>query len=234
MKNEYDKLEYAIGYSFSDKSLIKLALVHPSYRHENPSADEDNQRLEFLGDAALDLAAAAYLYRRYSYDEGTMTKIRSSLTCTYRLCEMARAVQLGEFLQLGRGEISSNGADRESTLADALEALIGAAYMDGGGEAVGRIFEKLFIPYLDEADRVEIHNPKGMLQEMCQKMGKGIPDYSILDERGPAHDKQFVIGVRIDGAVIATGKATSKSKAEREAAISAIDIFETNISSSPK
>lgn len=226
MRNDHEILEKYVGYNFRDKGLIKPALVHPSFRHENPPLQEDNQRLEFLGDAALDLVAAEYLYQHYNFDEGAMTKMRSSLTCTTRLCEMARAIELGDFLQLGRGEISANGADRESTLADALEALIGAAFIDGGIEAVRKIFVKIFVPHIDAASGIELQNPKGMLQEICQRMGKCVPNYRILRESGPAHDKEFTVGVSVDGEEVATGRAPSISKAERAAAIKALKVFE--------
>ncbi len=225
MNTEHAILESSIGYAFSDKSLVEPSLVHPSYRHENSGVTNDNQRLEFLGDAALDLVAAEHLYRAYESDEGTMTKMRSSLTCTESLASIARSIELGKHLQLGRGEKCSNGAERDSNLADALEAVIGAAFIDGGLDAVRHIFRKLFLPRLKLIQSLDSQNPKGLLQEICQKNGKGMPIYRILEEHGPAHDRTFSVAVIIDEVEIATGAASSKGRAERSAAVAAIDLM---------
>lgn len=218
----YMKIEKDIGYRFRRKRNLETALIHPSYRHENPEVGADNQRLEFLGDAVLDLIVAEHLFRNLDLDEGGMTRLRSNITCTTALAEVARAIDLGASLAFGRGETASNGSGRDSNLADALEAVIGAAYIDGGLRAATRIVRKLFLPMLAVREDIDEQNPKGSLQEQCQKYGYESPEYVVVDESGPPHDKSFLVEVRIAGRCTGSASASSKSKAERAAAKEAL------------
>lgn len=215
-------LERNIGYRFKRKQQLEQALTHPSYRHENAGVESDNQRLEFLGDAVLDLMAADYLFRSRNLDEGAMTKIRSGTTCTSTLARIARGIGLGEEIIFGKGEASTSGSERDSNLADALEAVIGAAYIDGGMKAAQKIFDRLFLPLVDSDGDTDAVNPKGALQEYCQKNGADPPIYKTIAESGPAHDKQFIVAVEMDGRQIAQASASRKSLAQQRAAAAAL------------
>lgn len=224
MKNPWKELEDAIGYRFSRRSWLEAALTHPSFRHENDAVTTDNQRLEFLGDAVLGLAVAAHLYRTCpDLNEGEMTKMRSRLTSTRALAVIASGIGLGKHLRLGRGEVVSGGHLRDSILADALEAVIGAAHLDGGARAIQRIFRVLFIPALHDDVAATWHdNPKGHLQEWTQQQAQGNPQYGVVSQSGPSHAVVFVVEVRIGSIVAGRGEGTSKQAAEVAAAAAAL------------
>ena len=179
MKSTYRKLEQAIGYRFRKKHLLELAVTHPSFRYENAETPDDNQRLEYLGDAALSLIAAEYIFKtRPDAREGDMSKMRSRLTQDRTLARIGANIGIKDFIRLGRGEEMSGGAGRASNLADAVEAIIGAAWIDGGTRAVYRIFNTIFLPELTELQKMPIKiNPKGALQEYAQRHGFDIPEY---------------------------------------------------------
>ena len=223
MRNPYRQLEKNIGYRLRRTRHLETALTHRSYRYESPEIDGDNQRLEFLGDAALGLTAAAHLFAKFpDCEEGDLTRMRSRITNTKKLAHVAEAVGLGAFIRLGRGEQQSGGHLRASTLGDALEAVIGAAYVDGGMKAVTRIFDKLFVPALEAMDVEHWRdNPKGSLQEFAQRRWKLSPRYHILREEGPAHSRHFVVEVLINGKTLGTGEGSSKREAEMAAALEA-------------
>jgi len=223
--NNYRELEKSIGYRFKRKGHLEDALTHPSHRHENRAVERDNQRLEFLGDAVLDLLLAEHLYRTLDLDEGAMTQLRSNLCCTTTLAKLARSINLGGWMILGRGEAASHGAERDSNLADALEAVIGAAYIDGGMRAALKIFRTLFLPLLVNCSEAESSNPKGALQEFCQKRGQSAPTYRTVSEHGPAHARRFLVEVEVDGRVLAQAEASRKSRAEQQAASKALAMF---------
>jgi len=223
MKDNRRQLQKQIGYRFKNKRLLETALTHPSYRHENKDVLSDNQRLEFLGDAVLDLVVADHLFNERDLEEGPMTELRSNITCTTALAKIASSIDLGSHLIFGRGESTSEGSKRPSNLADGLEAVIGAAYLDGKYKAVKKIFAKLFLPALATPTPNKQHNPKGTLQELCQKGGKGNPVYKLIHEGGPSHARTFEFEVEIDGQTVGRARGSSKSRAEKDAAREALD-----------
>jgi len=209
-----------LGYRFQNQDLLQLALTHPSARYERNLPD-DNQRLEYLGDAVLGLAAANYLYHHFrELPEGQLTMLRSNLTSTTTLAEMARNNGLGPLLALGRGEEQSGGREKSNNLADTLEAVIGAIYLDGTMAAVEDVFSRLFVPLLDGATTSPSSaNYKGILQEWAQKAGLPCPGYSVVEEAGPAHLRLFSIEVQLVDGRKATGQGSTKRAAEQEAAM---------------
>lgn len=223
-KNRYDALEKSIGYAFRRPALLEAALTHRSYRFETRDVAADNQRLEFLGDAVLGLVVAAELYRAHSdEDEGTLTELRSRLTSGKALGETAERAGLGPFIMLGKGEEQAGGRQRHSLLADAMEAVIGAAFLDGGLKAAERIVRTLFVLSPAIAAKEDWQgNPKGKLQELAQRRyGRG-PDYRRIAEDGPAHRKTFSVEVLVDGVVMGAGTGMSRREAEVRAAAEAV------------
>lgn len=217
-------LSRRLGYRFRDRSLAETALTHSSYRFETPGIESDNQRLEFLGDAALALVAASWLYRKFpEYPEGPLTEARSRCIRRSSLAAAARTLELSAGLRMGRGERLSGGPDRDSTLEDTLEAVLGAVFLDGGWAAVERVFERTLKPLLEpRADAGSTLNPKGELQELCQARWKKSPTYRLVVQSGPAHRKQFDVEVVLEGRVLAGGTGSSLRKAETEAARAAL------------
>jgi ribonuclease-3 len=218
-----------IGYSFKHRHWLETALIHPSFRHEGDRiAQSDNQRLEFLGDAVVGLLTAEFLYMiEPDLDEGTMTKIRSMVTNRGGLAEVGNEWGLGGLLRLGKGEALSGGAERESNVADAVEAVIGAIFQDGGMKACRKFFKHNFEPRLrslltEKEMQVERDNPKGSLQELLQRQGKEAPVYQIVAETGPAHDRQYVAAVYWNQQELARGQGPGKRAAEAKAAANAL------------
>ncbi len=212
-------LEKALGHRFRNRQLLVAALTHPSYRHEQSTDGEDNQRLEFLGDAAWGLAAAADLYHRHPQGtEGDLTHRRSLAANRNAFARIARSLDLGTYLFLGRGEERSGGRERTSNLADAMEALIGALYLDGGPKAVDRAYQRFGQPVLADLKTVEDDNPKGRLQEYCQQKWKVNPHYEIIEVTGPAHAKAYVCAAQIKDERYGEGRGMTKRAAESMAA----------------
>ena len=222
-RNPHKSLEQTLGVRFRRKQLLERALTHPSHRHEN-AADSDNQRLEFLGDAVLGLLAAEHLFgAEPKRAEGPMTKARSELTNRTCLATIAERMDLGPHLRLGKGEAQSGGGTKASNLADAVEAIIGAAYVDGGFRSARKIFAKWFVPAIAELEEAEAPaNPKGDLQEFLQAAALPSPVYRILESSGPSHGMRFVAGVFVDTRELARGEGTSKRLAEANAAQTAL------------
>jgi ribonuclease-3 len=214
-----------IGLGFKNKTLLTRALTHRSYINENPHALEDNERLEFLGDAVLDFVVGAWLYHHYpEMTEGDLTLVRTALVRTEQLAEFARQIDLGQAIRLGKGEIVSGGRSRNALLCAGFEALIGGLYLDQGIEAVQVFFE----PYLIRAVGqilVEGHprDPKSVLQEWTQARGLSSPEYQTIKEAGPDHEKVFTVEVTISDLVDGIGKGFSKREASKEAARQALD-----------
>ncbi len=223
--NDLAELENKLGYIFRRRRLLSQALTHPSRRNEVAPENEDNQRLEFLGDAALGFAAADYLYRFFpSKDEGWMTVKRTQVTSARALADLARDLELGDYLLLGKGEEMSGGCSRDSNLADAMEAIFGAAYRDGGFKAVKTIFNKHLHPILDSGCTNERdQNPKGVLQEWCQRKMRRNPEYRCISIEGPAHARRYLMEVHVTDELSARAEADSKRDAERLAAIQVLD-----------
>ncbi len=227
MNSPFRPLEKTLGHRFKKRGLLELALTHPSHRHEQGEG-VDNQRLEFLGDAVLGMLAAETLYARPGeLPEGEMTQLRSALGNRHTLADIGRAWELGEWLRFGKGEKESGGSDRDSNLADAVEAVIGAIYLDGGWKAANKLFVLHILPLCPDPDaepqsRVK-ENPKGALQEFTQARWQSSPDYDIVDEKGPAHERIYVAAVTWKGEEIGRGEARSKRSAEARAARVALD-----------
>ncbi len=224
-KNPYRELERELGYRFRDRSLLEQALVHPSYRYETDGVDADNQRLEFLGDAVLGMLTAAYLYEAHpDKPEGDLTSLRSQVTSGRALAAIGAQMGLGEYLKIGRGEERSGGRTRASNLTDAVEALIGAAWRDGGMKAAEKVIRRLVLPAVAglESDGAAA-NPKGRLQELAQARWKQSPVYTLTATEGPAHEACFTVEVRLPDGGCWTGQGQGKRAAETAAARVALE-----------
>jgi len=220
-----ETLETILGHTFKDQALLRLALTHASISYENQRSQDDNQRLEFLGDAVLQLALSHFLYQRLPQaDEGVLTKSRAHLVSTKALARLARRLGLGRYLIMGRGEEANGGRERDSSLADVVEAIAGAVYLDAGLGAAEALVTLLFEEELELACKGELEpNPKGQLQEQIQAFSQISPTYAIMSEEGPDHAKLFVASVSWMNHVLGEGTGRSKKEAETNAAQQALD-----------
>lgn len=214
------ELTRALGVSV-DPDLLEVALTHRSWAYEN-NAPRNNERLEFLGDAILGQAVTVMLYSRYpDLDEGDLAKRRASLVSAVALSEVARSIGLGDHLKLGKGEELTGGRDKSSILADTLEALIGATFLDLGDDAATDLVLRLVAPLVADPTRFgAAMDPKTSLQELAAHLGHGLPVYELTDT-GPDHSKRFTATVHLSGQPIASGEGTSKKQAEMAAALTA-------------
>lgn len=219
-------LEERIGYKFRNSLLLAEALTHASISLERKDYPFDNQRLEFLGDAVLQLVITEELFSRFpDFTEGQLTKIRTRLVSRTALKEHARHLRLGEHLMMGRGEEASGGRDRSSTLGDSFEALVGGIYLDGGLRAAKRFILTVAAKDLETVShQPEEINPKGKLQELLQSLAPSSPVYEILHESGPEHQKNFACRVVWEGLVLGQGEGHSKKEAEVSAALDALEM----------
>ena len=217
-------LEARLGHTFRDPALLRLALTHPSIAHESDVAVQHNQRLEFLGDAALGLVITRELYQRFpAFGEGPLTKARAQLVNQRALAEQGRALGLGEFLIMSRGELAHGGRERPSALADAFEAVAGAIYLDGGYPAVSDFVLRCFRDSFGEFSALpNLSNPKGELQEKLQSKSNTAPCYEIIQSSGPDHDRNFEVLVTHEGRELGRGRGKSKRTAESDAALAAL------------
>jgi len=217
-------LEERIGYKFRNSLLLAEALTHPSVGHETQRHHFNNQRLEFLGDAILQLVITEYLYQHFSSEaEGQLTKLRSRLVSRESLRVRAAALDLGQYLMIGRGEEASGGRRRASTLADAYEALIGAIYLDSDLETARQFILNQSKPDLNQVAAAPVDiNTKGHLQELLQSISPSSPVYETVSESGPEHDKTFVVKCVWEGMVLGEGSGRSKKQAETAAAADAM------------
>lgn len=199
-------------------------MTHRSYRFEHSDVAVDNQRMEFLGDAVLGFVVAAYLYERYEDQaEGELTSFRSQVTSGKALAKLAATIDLGSFIMMGKGELASGGSTRASNLTDALEAVIGAAYLDGGLKAAQKIVKKLFVSQMEDMPTdVWSVNPKGRLQEYCQRKWKCGPQYRVMSKEGPPHAAVFTVEVVLDDKVHGVSRGHTKQDAEAGAASDAL------------
>lgn len=212
----FEKLENDIGYSFKDKSLLKLAMTHPSYAGER---HVHNQRLEFLGDAVLQLCTSVRLYHQYpDLPEGKLSRLRARCVQEGALEVAARRLHLGKYLLLGHGEENAGGREKPSILADAMEALLGAMYLDGAMDEARRLIETV-VPIQDQP---KVHDYKTEYQELAQRVMGEAPLYRIVGEEGPAHARLFRAEVTLTGKVMGQGEGNSKKQAEQQAARSAL------------
>jgi len=218
-------LEKRMGYKFRNGLLLAEALTHPSISLERKDYPFDNQRLEFLGDAVIQVVVTEHLFRIFpDFSEGRMTKLRTRIVSRMALRERALALDLGSFLMMGRGEESSGGRERASTLADAFESVVGAIYLDGGFEA-SRIFllSQMEETFADLESQPEEINPKGFLQELLQSIAPNAPEYELLSMTGPEHSKKFVCRVVWNGKDLGQGEGLSKKEAQVAAAVRALE-----------
>ena len=216
-----DELQATINYQFSDVSLLREALTHKSFAHEQQGASSTgNERLEFLGDAVLELVITHILMERFpDYSEGTLSKLRAGIVNKEGVAAVSRTLNLGRYVLLGRGEEGSSGRAKNSILANAYEALIAAVYYDGGYQQVFKLVENHFSQLLDEIKEKGISRDyKTKLQEYSQSALGSIPEYVIVSEEGPDHEKIFEVYVNINGVRHETGRGRNKKAAEQEAA----------------
>jgi len=224
-RHDIPSLEEKIGYVFRDKSLAAEALTHKSYSHEHPKkAPAHNERLEFLGDSVLGLAVADYLFRlNTGHRESAMSKVKSFIVKGKILSDVARELSLGEHLLLGKGEDDTGGREKDSILSDALEAIIGAVYMDAGLEKARELVLRLLVGKMDDAmSSGGVVDYKSDLQEICQMKFGVLPEYLLIKQGGEEHRKTFVYEVRISGKCYGKGKGRSKKDAQTEAAREAV------------
>ena len=222
--SEFAALQTRLGYAFRDESLLRLALTHPSVAHEQGVPVQHNQRLEFLGDAVLQLVLTRELYEKFpAYGEGPLTKARAKLVNRRTLAVHGRLLSLGAHLILSRGEEMHGGRERPSALADTFEALLGAIFMDGGYDAASEFILREFQAAFGELTVIPIlENPKGELQELLQAKSAEAPEYRVVSASGPDHDRLFECTVHHAGVELAHGLGKSKKAAESEAALAAL------------
>jgi ribonuclease-3 len=221
---EFEELEKQLGYTFRDASLLRLALTHPSVAHEQGAPVQTNQRLEFLGDAVLQLVLTRALYEKFpGCEEGPLTKARAKLVNRRTLAEHGRELGLGRHLILSRGEETHGGRERASALADAYEALLGALFLDGGFDTAQAVILGRFQGAFGGLSVIPIlENPKGELQEWLQAISPEAPVYHVVSATGPDHDRLFECTVHHGGVELARGFGKSKKAAESEAALAAL------------
>ena len=221
----FSKFEEKIGVKFKDKNLLRQAFIHRSYLNENPSLGlEQNERLEFLGDAALELAITEYLYKKYpKKTEGEMTALRAALVNAVTLSEAANNLNIDDLMLLSKGEAKSLGKARQYILANAFEALIGAIYLNGGYEETFDFLEKNLFGKIEEVIEKKLWiDAKSLFQEKAQELESVTPSYKVLAESGPDHEKVFTMGVFLGDKLMAEGKGASKQEAEQDAARKAL------------
>ena len=232
MQTDLGRLEAAIGYSFSDKSLLTEALTHSSYANELKArrlSAECNERLEFLGDSVLSIVVSEYLFKKFgSMPEGELTQRRAALVRSQSLASYADKICLGEYLYLGRGEEKNNGRSKRSTLENAFEALLAAMYLDAGVNGLD-VIRAFLVPIIStelEENYSAIHNDaKTELQQLIQQAEGDFLEYAVVDESGPDHDKVFCVEARLNTNVIGKGVGKSKREAEQNAALDALSLF---------
>ncbi|PTX61256.1 RNAse III [Melghirimyces profundicolus] len=222
------ELGQTIGLSLQDEKLFLQAFTHTSFAHERKGErnQPDNERLEFLGDAVLELTVSEYLYQRYPHlKEGDLTRMRARIVCEPSLAFFARELNFGKFVRLGKGEEMTGGRNRPALLADVFEAFIGALYLEKGLDGVRRFMKSMIFPRIDDEWLAQATDAKSQLQEAVQQEHLGSLEYQIVDVKGPAHDRQFVAEVWLAGEKLGTGTGRSKKEAEQRAAAEGLQRF---------
>lgn len=220
-----ESLEKRLGYQFQDRKLLEEALNHSSYANEHRGGLGSNERLEFLGDSVLGFVSAEHLFRGHpDLPEGDLTRMRASLVCEQSLYEVARELELGSYLKLGRGEEAGGGRERQSILADATEAVFAAVYLDGGIEAVRELIVRVLLS--QAADSQERKDYKTTLQEVVQRRSGQVLTYHMVSQSGPDHNKTFLFEVRLNDKSVGRGEGRSKKEAEQAAARDALEKME--------
>lgn len=222
MKKELAEFEAIIGYQFRDRKYLENAMTHSSYANEKHwPYKRNNERLEFLGDAVLELISSDFIFHEHSSDmEGDMTKFRASLVCERSLADSARQIQIGRFIRLGKGESGTGGNERDSILSDAFEAVIGAIYLDGGIDCAAAFIKRFVLS--DIENKQLFYDSKTVLQETVQNRGENTLSYDLVSETGPDHAKVFEVNCMLAGKMIGTGQGRSKKAAEQNAAYEAL------------
>jgi ribonuclease-3 len=223
------ELEERLGYRFGEIGLLENALTHRSFVNENPAPPfKDNERLEFLGDAVLELTITDMLMQKFpDYAEGQLSKLRASVVNEQPLAELARRFRLGEFLLLGRGEETSGGRMKTSLLANAFESIIAAMFLDGGFDRTAAFIGRFFEPLIEEGGTTTVYRDyKTAAQEVCQTRFRDVPRYVLISETGPDHDKRFETSLIIGERIIATGTGRNKKEAEQQAAKTAMEALQ--------
>ncbi|MBP9748221.1 MAG: ribonuclease III [Candidatus Pacebacteria bacterium] len=221
----FEEFEKKTKIVFKNKNLLKQAFIHRSYINENPSKDlAHNERLEFLGDAVLELVVTDFLYKKFpTYTEGELTSVRSALVNAVIISSVATAMGMNEYLLLSKGETKDKGKARQYILANTYEAYIGALYMDQGYDAVDKFLTRNLLPKTDEIVNKKLwRDAKSLVQEKAQEFVNVTPAYKVLSEAGPDHDKHFTVGIYFGKNLIAEGKGKSKQEAEQKAAEAAL------------
>lgn len=221
---DLEALEERIGHQFADRSFLEQALVHRSWHAENPTSTGTNERLEFLGDAVLGFVVADIAFRQMDdMPEGRLTDLRIAVVNTVALAALARELGVGECLRLGKGEDSAGGRDKDSILADAMEAIVAAVHLDAGVAVAHAVVSRLFASVMAQAmPRLDMFDAKSRLQELCARLGAGVPSYDTTGE-GPDHERTFTATVTVQGTVRGTGTGRTKKAAEQMAATAAHD-----------
>jgi ribonuclease III len=226
--NNYEEIEKKLGIVFKDKTLLDVALTHRSYLNEHKEASlQNNERIEFLGDAVLELIISSYLFKSYpNKSEGELTNIRAAVVRTESLAEESRNLGIGEYLRMSKGEKESGGRDKDYLLANTFEAVLGAIYQDQGIDVCKDYLERTL---LKKVDRIVENNlfidPKTQAQEIIQAQFKVTPIYEVIKQEGPDHDKKFTVALKINNKEIAVGTGSSKQKAEEEAAKTTVELL---------
>ena len=226
MTEGFESFEKGIGVQFKQPELLRQAFTHRSYLNEHREEEvEHNERLEFLGDAVLELVVTHYLYAQYpDKPEGDLTAFRAALVNAVTLANVAAEIGMNDHLLLSRGEAKDTGRARSILLANAIEALIGAIYLDQGYDAAEKFIERHLFPKMDEIMKKKLwRDPKSTLQEKIQDVEGATPYYSVIKESGPDHDKQFIVGVYVKDMLLAQGGGKSKQEAEQDAARNALE-----------
>lgn len=225
MNNNYKTLEKTLGTTFNNQDLLLTSLTHRSYLNEHKDENlVNNERLEFLGDAVLELIISVHLFETYpERPEGELTSFRSAVVRTESLAEASKELGVGQYLRMSKGEFESGGSDKDYLLANTYESVLGAIYMDKGYEECKKFVFKTLVPKIADIvkNRSDIDS-KTKIQELIQYQYKVTPTYDVLNENGPDHDKTFTVGVKIEDELIGKGQGTSKQKAEEEAATEGI------------
>ena len=225
MPKSIQQLQDTIGYKFHNPVFLEVALTHSSYANEVKHQLKYNERQEFLGDAVLSIIVSDYLFNNYTVPEGELTKLRAAIVCEKSLDVMANKIHLGEYLRLGRGEEMTGGRTRPSIIADAFEALIAAIYLDSGIESARAFVLPFVTEMLEHEDSLSFKDYKTILQEIIQQNPEEKLVYKLVGEKGPDHDKRFVVDVMLNSNVIGKGEGRSKKNAEQMAAKEALELM---------
>jgi ribonuclease III len=228
---QFKEFQEGIGIHFENERLLKQAFTHSSYVNEHRRKPyEDNERLEFLGDAVLELTVSKFLFQKYPMmSEGELTKLRAAIVCEPSLVSFANELLFGKLVLLGKGEEMTGGRERPALLADVFEAFIGALYLDKGIDTVVDFLEQHMFPKVNAGAFSHVMDFKSQLQEVVQRDGAGTIEYKILIEKGPAHNREFVSVVLLNGTEIGTGKGRSKKASEQHAAQMALEELKAHI-----